>query len=300
MKIILITGSNGLLGQKLVHQLRIRSDVKLIASSKGPNRISEQSGYQYIPCDLTVKTEIENLFAQVLPNVVINTAALTNVDQCETDRELCVALNMTAVEVMCGLCAKNNAHFIHLSTDFVFDGENGPYSEDDKPNPLSYYGWSKAESERIVRDSGLKKWAIARTIIVYGVAEQMSRSNIVLWAREALMKGQPLNIVNDQFRAPTLAEDLADGCVRIADRGATGIYHLSGKDIMRIDELVQRVGKYFGLNTSIINTISSDTLKQPAKRPPKTGFVLKKAIKDLGYNPHSFEEGLAILQQQIQ
>jgi len=300
MKTILVTGSNGLLGQKLVHQLRIRSDVRLVASSKGANRISEQSGYEYIPCDLTVQHEIEDLFDHAAPDVVINTAALTNVDQCETDKDLCVALNITAVQTMCALCQKFGAHFIHLSTDFVFDGKDGPYSEDDEPNPLSFYGWSKAESERVVMQSGLKQWAIARTIIVYGIAEQMSRSNIVLWAREALMKGQPLSIVNDQFRAPTLAEDLADGCVRIADKAANGIYHLSGKDIMRIDELVERVGKFFQLDTSIINTISSETLKQPAKRPPKTGFVLEKAINELGYAPHGFEEGLAILNEQIQ
>jgi dTDP-4-dehydrorhamnose reductase len=299
MKTILITGSNGLLGQKLIHALASRADIRLVATSKGPNRITKVSGFEYIACDLALPEEIEAMFSKAKPDIVINTAALTNVDQCETERELCVALNITAVEHLCRLCASADAHFIHLSTDFVFDGEAGPYSETDQVNPLSFYGWSKAESERVVMNSGLKKWAIARTIIVYGLAEAMSRTNIVLWAREALSKGQPLNIVNDQFRAPTLAEDLADGCIRIADREATGIYHLSGKDIMSIDELVVRVGAFYGLDTSVINRISSDTLNQAAKRPPRTGFVLDKAINELGYNPHSFEEGLAILSEQI-
>lgn len=299
MKRILITGSNGLTGQKLVHLIRPNKAWLLFATSKGVNRISEQSGYTYHPCDLTDPQAVRELFMEVKPDVVINTAALTNVDLCETERELCHRLNVDVVAEMCALCKENNAHFIHLSTDFIFDGENGPYKEDDLPNPLSYYGWSKAESERLVMKSGLENWAIARTIIVYGTAEEMSRSNIVLWAKQALEQGNPLSIVDDQFRAPTLAEDLAMGCVLIAEKQAKGIFHISGKDIMSIFELIQRVGEFFQLDVSQVQRVSSSTLNQTAKRPPRTGFVLDKAIGELGYSPHTFEEGLAILSGQL-
>lgn len=295
---ILITGSNGLLGQKLVKLLSDKKDITLLATSKGKNRISNKGGYQYQSLDITNKEEINQVFDEFKPTVLINTAAMTNVDACESDKELCWNLNVNAVKYMITASKKHNTHFIHLSTDFVFDGEKGPYKEDDYPKPLSYYGVSKYEAEELIQDSGIK-WSIARTIIVYGVGEEMSRSNIVLWAKEALEKGNPLTIVDDQFRSPTLAEDLAMGCYLIAEKEATGIYHLSGKDVMSIIELVYRVADFYKLDKSIITPIKSASLNQAAKRPPKTGFVLDKAIKDLEYSPCTFEEGLAILDHQL-
>lgn len=297
---ILITGANGLLGQKLVYLLRNKKEVELVATSRGENRLREKNGYTYLSLDITDKLQTEKVISEVKPDVIINTAAMTNVDACEIQKEECWKQNVIAVENLISAISnfKFQIHLIHLSTDFVFDGENGPYSEDACPNPLSYYAKSKYEAEKLIQNSGLK-WAIARTIIIYGIADDMSRSNIVLWAKSALEKGQPLKIVNDQYRMPTLAEDLAEGCWLIAQKGATGIYHLSGKDFMRIDELVARVADFFHLDKSIISTVSSDTLNQAAKRPPKTGFILDKAKRDLGYNPHSFEEGLAILSQQL-
>jgi dTDP-4-dehydrorhamnose reductase len=127
----------------------------------------------------------------------------------------------------------------------------------------------------------------------------MSRSNVVLWAKSALEKGDKINVVDDQFRSPTLAEDLAMGCFLIAEKEATGIYNLSGKDTMSILELVQTVADFYGLDKSLINPIKSNTLNQPAKRPPITGFILDKAKNELGYNPHSFLEGLQILDSQL-
>jgi dTDP-4-dehydrorhamnose reductase len=305
LKKILITGSNGLLGQKLVYRLKERKDVDLIATSKGENRILNKDGYTYVSLDITSKEEVENTILKFLPDVIINTAAMTNVDACETQPELCRKLNVDAVSYLLK-AVKNQelsnpnykCHFIHLSTDFIFDGENGPYDENAIPAPLSIYGQSKLDAEKLVINSGLN-YAIVRTIIVYGIVDGMSRSNIVLWAREALLKGQKINVVNDQFRTPTLAEDLADGCILIADKGATGIFNISGKDFMSIYDLVVQVADYFKLDKNLINPISSSSLNQPAKRPPKTGFILDKALKELGYNPHSFKEGLAIVAKQI-
>jgi len=303
---ILITGANGLLGQKLVYFLKNKPEINVIATSRGENRLKDKSGYEFRSLDITDKLQTEKIISEVQPDVIINTAAMTNVDACEIKKEECWKQNVETVEnLINGINnseienPKSEIHFIHLSTDFVFDGANGPYKEDDIPNPLSYYSKSKHEAEKLIQKS-IIKWAIARTIIIYGVADEMSRSNIVLWAKSALEKGEPLKIVNDQWRMPTLAEDLAEGCYLIAKKGATGIYHLSGKDFMRIDELVERVADFFHLDKSIISTVSSDTLNQTAKRPPKTGFVLDKAIHDLGYNPHSFEEGLVILSQQLE
>lgn len=295
---VLVTGSNGLLGQKLIKLLGNKPDITLLATSKGANRVSNQEGYQYQSLDITNPQEINTVFETFKPNVVINTAAMTNVDACEADKELCWDLNVNAVKYMITAAEKQNSHLIHLSTDFVFDGEAGPYKETDGPNPLSFYGESKYEAEKLLLVSNIK-WSIVRTIIVYGVAENMSRSNIVLWAKESLAKGNPLNIVDDQFRSPTLAEDLAMGCWLIAEKEAQGIYHISGKGLMSILDLVYAVADFYGYDKSIIRPISSASLNQAAKRPQKTGFILDKAINDIEYSPCSFKEGLAIITEQL-
>jgi dTDP-4-dehydrorhamnose reductase len=127
----------------------------------------------------------------------------------------------------------------------------------------------------------------------------MSRSNIVLWAKSALEKQQPMKVVDDQFRTPTLAEDLAMGCFLAEDQNAQGIYNISGKDFMSIFELVNRVAQFFKLEATGVERSSSSTLNQAAQRPPITGFIIDKAQKELGYAPHSFEEGLALVQSQL-
>jgi dTDP-4-dehydrorhamnose reductase len=301
MKSILITGSNGLLGQKIIRALLKHSDVKIIATSVGENRMLTKDGYIYQSLDITDKTQVETIVKEIKPYVIINTAAMTNVDLCETKREECWAINVNSVQYMVDAIQHYSpiTHFVHLSTDFVFDGMKGSeYVETDVPNPLSYYALSKFESEKIVEKSTIK-WAIARTIIIYGIVDNMSRSNLVLWAKDALTKGQKINVIDDQFRSPTLAEDLADGCILIADKGATGIFHLSGPTTYSIADLVYQVADFWKLDKSTITIIKSDTLNQAAKRPPYTGFVIDKARKVLGYNPRSFTEGLKVLDEQL-
>lgn len=297
---ILITGSNGLLGQKIVYAClkKYNNQVELIATARGSNRLIEQNGYSFHPMDISSKENVFEVIEKYLPDVVIHTAAMTNVDACESDKENCLKNNVHAVQYIVEACNKHNAHLVHVSTDFIFDGLNGPYSEEAEPNPVSYYGWSKAEAEKIVKEKS-NSWAILRTILVYGVADHMSRSNVVLWAKGALEKGNPINVVDDQYRMPTLAEDLAEGCLLAATLKAKGIYNISGPDYMNIFELVNRVADYFGLDKSIVKRTDSSGLNQPAKRPPRTGFDLSKSRSVLGYNPRSFEEGLAILEQQL-
>jgi len=295
---ILITGSNGLLGQKLLHKLRGDSNVELIATSKGTNRVSEKNNYTYFDLDITNEKAVAKLISEQKPNVVINTAAMTNVDLCEDNKAECDALNVNAVQYLADACQQIDAHLIHISTDFIFDGEDGPYTEEDEPNPLSYYGLSKLKSEQLLEAHAVK-WTVLRTIIVFGVGERLSKGNIVLWAKGALAKGDPLNIIDDQFRAPTLAEDLADACISAAKKKAYGIFNASGKDIMSIYEIVERIAKHYGNTTKNLNKISTSTLNQTAGRPPKTGFILDKSRKILDYNPHSFEECLYIIDEQL-
>ena len=297
---ILVTGSNGLLGQKIVYRLLSVGDVELTATSKGDNRILKKSGYDYYPLDITNREEVSSVVSRVKPDCIINTAAMTNVDACEKDKEGCKALNIDAVRYLLEACKPYNTHFIHLSTDFVFDGESGPYSEEDKPNPLSYYASSKLESEELVIQSGLD-YAILRTIIIYGVVDDVQRSNLVLWTKSSLEQGKDINVITDQFRSPTLAEDLADACITAARERATGIFHISGdeSDIDSIINLVKKIAAFFRLDPAHIKPITSESLNQPARRPPYTGFILDKARKVLGYKPHSFIQGLEVVKKQL-
>ncbi len=295
---ILITGANGLLGQKLVYALKGREGFEVIATAKGENRIKDQQNYIYEPLDITNQQAVMSIVSRLKPDCIINTAAMTNVDACEQNVDECKKLNVDAVQYLIEASEKYNVHLIHLSTDFVFDGSSGPYSETDIPAPQSYYAWSKLESEKLLEASKIS-WAVLRTIIIYGVADDEQRSNIVLWTKSSLEQGKKINVITDQFRSPTLAEDLAEACISAAVKKAQGIYHISGKELMSIIDIAYFIADYFGLDKSNINPVSSEQLNQPAKRPARTGFILDKAIRDLGYQPHSLKEGLAIVSEQL-
>jgi len=292
-KKVLVTGSNGLLGQKLVQLLLTDSDYQLIATARGANRLPENKNYTYVSMDITNEGEVAKTIAEHKPDFIIHTAAMTNVDQCETEREACWKQNVDAVKYLVEAAEKNNAFLIHLSTDFIFDGKEGPYTEKAKGAPLSYYGDSKLAAEEIVFASNIK-WAIARTVLVYGIAHDMSRSNIILWVKKSLEDGKNINVVDDQFRSPTLAEDLAMGCYLIMKREATGIFNISGKDFLTPYEMAIKTADFFKLDKT-----DSSKFKQPAVRPLRTGFVIDKAVNQLGYAPHSFEEGIKLLAEQV-
>ncbi len=298
MKKILVTGSNGLLGQKLIEKLVQNTKFEIIATAKGINRLPFKTGYKYFPLDITVEKEISDLFEIEKPDVVIHTAAMTNVDLCETKKEECWQLNVKSVEYLINACQSSNSFLIHLSTDFIFDGQTGPYTEEEVANPLSFYGWSKYAAEKLIINSSIK-WAIARTVLVYGIAHDMSRSNIILWVKNSLETGKSIKVVNDQWRTPTLAEDLADGCILIAEKEAKGIYNISGKDLLSPFQMATMTADFFNLNKSLITEVDGSVFQQEAKRPAKTGFILDKAIYNLGYKPKSFIEGIEFLAKQI-
>lgn len=298
---LLITGSNGLLGQKLVSLLAQEKECNIIATARGQNRLKGNFGNcQYSSLDVTDSNAVEKIIADMRPDVVIHTAAMTNVDECETKQDECRKLNVEAVRYLAEACAQHGVFLLHLSTDFIFDGENGPYNEEAEASPISFYGQSKADAETIVMQQKNLQWAIARTILVYGIAQDMSRSNIVLWVKKSLEDGKTIQVVDDQWRTPTLAEDLAEGCWLIAKNKAQGIFNISGKELLTPYQMATQTADFFSLNKSLIVRSDSSKFTQPAKRPPRTGFDISKAEKMLGYHPHSFTEGIAFLYDQIQ
>lgn len=288
---VVITGSNGLLGQSLVKLLLLEKDkYQVIGFSKGKNR-SGREDFNYISIDLTDELKLKKTLTEIHPDFIINTAAMTLVDDCEDHKEACDLLNITVVKWLSEISETLKAHLIHLSTDFIFDGKKGNYKETDVAKPLSYYGLSKLKSEELLINSSID-FTILRTILVYGKVFDMSRSNIVLWVKYMLEKGKEITIVDDQFRAPTYVEDLALACKISMDKKAKGIFHISSKELLSVYEIAQQIADAFNLDKSLIKPISSSTLNQTAERPPKTGFNLSKTNKILEFYPRSFKEDM--------
>lgn len=292
-KRVLITGSNGLLGQKLSDVYLAQNEVIWLATGKGSNRHPKADAMSYQQMDIVNHLEVDAVLKNFKPDVLIHTAAMTQVDDCEFEKEACVALNIDAVAFLAQKSAEYGFRLVHLSTDFIFDGTKEMYTETDQPNPLSYYGWSKLEAEKAVQ-KWATNYAILRTVLVYGKVADMSRSNIMLWAYNTLKEGKNAKVVDDQYRTPTLAEDLAIGCVMAAEADEVGIYNIAGPEFLSIFDLVSKIAQMYAFSMDAIEKVSSATLNQPAKRPPITGLDISKAQRDWKYQPRTLEAGIRI------
>lgn len=291
---LLITGSNGLLGQKLVAEcMAQRIDFHAISSRENRNPFCPNT--QYTSIDITDFNAVKHFTDTQSFTHIIHTAAMTNVDACELNPSECYAINHLASQHFFEIAKTKNIHFTLLSTDFIFDGETGNYSETDQPHPLSVYGKSKWLAEQDLINSTYTNWSIARTIIVYGTGHKLNKSNIFSWLLNELSQGKEVTLITDHFRAPTWAEDLAMGCLAIVKNNSRGIFHLSGPETLSIYEIGIRVATFLGVSDQLIIASDSNTLNQAAPRPPKTGFNLTKAMKELGYKPHTIEETLGLL-----
>ncbi len=291
MKKVIITGSNGLLGQSLLNLLlKSKHSYDVYGFSKGKNR-SGREDFNYTTLDVTDKVLLIDTVSKIKPDFIINTAAMTNVDACEDSRETCYKLNVEVVESLKGISKKLKIHLIHISTDFIFDGKKGYYKESDVPNPLSYYGESKLKSEQVLLNSEID-FTILRTILVYGKVFDMSRSNIVLWVKNMLESGKEITIVDDQFRMPTYVEELALACKIVIDKKVKGIFNISSDKLLSVYEIAQQIAEVFNLNKNLIKPISTKALNQKATRPAKTGFDLTKTNKELGFKTNSFKMDL--------
>jgi len=294
-KRILITGSNGLIGQTLIQRLLSEPEVEIYGTSQSDNHLRGLGPEYFFKADLAVPGQISQVIGEIRPDAVVHCGAMTQVDPCEADPDLCDRVNIEGTREAAKATEKIGGHFIYVSTDFVFDGEKGPYSEDDTPSPVSTYGWSKLQGEFITLSLRFPA-TIIRTILVYGVAPAMNRSNLVLWVRKSLMENQPIRVVDDQFRMPTLANDLDEAIARIISGKKRGIFHLSGPEMVSVYDFALKTARFFSLDESLISPVSSRTLNQPGQRPRSTGFVLDKAISELDYSPKNLDEGLAVVQ----
>ena len=288
---ILVTGANGLLGTELVGLLGRFSEYDVLATGRSETTRAPGS-HGYMPLDITARRDVRHAFRNFQPSVVINCAAMTDVDRCETNRDACWKVNVDAVETLAQQCKDAGARLIQLSTDFVFDGLDGPYHEGARPNPINFYGKSKQAAENAVRKAGFDKWAIVRTVLVYGAASRANRSDFVLWLLERLSSGQSVRIVTDQWRNPTCVTDLAAGVERLVRRRRSGMFHLSGAEWMSMYEFARTIAETFGLDDTLIQPVDSATFRQTAERPAKTGLIILKAQTELDYRPRPLRERL--------
>jgi dTDP-4-dehydrorhamnose reductase len=288
---ILITGANGFLGYYLVEQF-LNKNCQVIATGKGSCRLpfSNHTNFQYEEMDFTDPFSIHDVFEKTKPGVVIHTGAMSKPDACELDPMKAYMVNVEGTVQLLINAADVKSFFIFLSTDFVFDGEKGMYSESDAARPVNYYGRTKLEAEEAVKEYEYD-WAIARTVLVYG-KNHSGQNNLLKIVREKLERGEQYNLVDDQVRTPTYVEDLAKGIVMIVEKRAKGVFHLSGKDILTPYQMAIKTAEYLKLDSSHLNKVTADSFSQPAQRPLKTGFNIDKAKSELGYEPLSFDEGL--------
>ena len=290
---LLVFGANGMLGQRLIEFYSSLGDVEILGSS-----IEDKSFYEnisYIQCDLANRNEVKTLVYNFCPDVIINAAAFTNVDLSESERETAWKINVKGVEYLAEASRVIDAHLIHISTDYIFDGKNGPYLENDIPNPLGYYARTKLASENALKISGAKN-SIVRTNVLYGTAKY-GRPDFVKWVVDSLTAKKQIRIVTDQINNPTFIDDLVSAINRIIELNKEGIYNIGGSNFLSRYDFTLMIADYFNLDKSLIIPIETEELKQPARRPLKSGLITIKAQSELGYKPHTIIQTLEILKK---
>lgn len=292
---VLVTGANGLLGQHLIKHL-LENGFSVVATGRGPSRLAfaEGESYKYVEADLINGQETNNLLCNERAHIIVHAGAMTQVDECEQNQDACFEVNVQATAQLLVAAEVYAEFFIYISTDFVFDGESGYYAEEDHLNPISWYGFTKVQAESTVETSEIP-WAIIRTCLVYGNIVNGTRSNIISWVKDNLQAGKEIKVVSDQYRTPTYVEDLARGIILVIQQRATGVFHISGKDMLTPYDIAIAAADYFNLNKQLIKKVDASVFTQPARRPLKTGFNITKAQNVLGFQPLSFTEGMKLM-----
>ena len=305
MKKILIIGANGFTGRQILNDLSVHAQYKVTGCSLHPDISPNDAGkYRFIETDIRNEADIKRLFEEVQPDVVINCSALSVPDYCETHHEEAYLTNVTAVSQLAVFCEEYKSRFIHLSTDFVFEGKMFVfdekinedagllYTEEDIPTPVNYYGYTKWKGEEKVAET-CNSYAIVRVAIVYGRALPGQHGNIVQLVMNRLKAGQEIRVVSDQWRTPTYVGDVSDGVQRLIAHTTNGIFHICGDECMSIAEIAYQVADYMGLDRSLIYSVTTEEMNEPTPRPRFSGMSIDKARTMLGYEPQKLKEVLA-------
>jgi len=287
-KKILITGANGLVGQNLSELFQPTGYEVALLDLQKQNRLESHSNFEYISSDITNYPQLKEIIGSFKPHTIINCAAYTNVDGCETEKELSWKVNVTGPEYLADLAKRYDSHLIHISSDYVFDGKNGPYTEEDPPNPCSVYGEEKLESEKIIQATECRH-TIIRGIVIFGYGTDIPL-NFTSWLTREMKAGNKVNIVTDQWGNSLFAPDMAKGIFDIFKSGIPGVYHLGNEHFHSRYDFAIEFANFFGYSSELIEPILTVALKQKAERPLKSGLVSEKARSDFGFNTVPLEE----------
>jgi len=297
---ILVIGGGGQLGTKIVEQARKAHSLYTTYMTRKPP-LEEARTFQV---DKTDREAIQGLIRRLEPDAVIDTAAVHNVDYCEAHREEVRLVNVEGTRNIAEVCGSLRAKMVFVSTDYVFDGGKGLYKETDPANPVNYYGQSKLEGEKAVREA-CENHAIARTSVIYsGVSTNTLQSssgkplNFAMWLTQKLGKGEPVNIVTDQYSSPTLADSLAEALIKVCEQDTTGLYHVAGKTRLNRYDFTIKLAEIMGYDQSLVNPLDSSNMKQMAKRPMDSSLDVKKIERTLGIPMLNIDEALTIFSTQ--
>jgi dTDP-4-dehydrorhamnose reductase len=240
--------------------------------------------------DVTSLRGCQSVLNKHHPTVIVNTAAVTDVDECEQDNKLCLSVNTKSVLNYIPYVKKNDIHFIHISTDFVFNGQKGEYTEQDICDPINFYGFSKLESEKNILNEHFKS-TILRTSLVYGKDDE-NTSNFFNKIKDKLEGNMQLSIVDDQYRTPTFVNDLSDAILKVIQKQQYGLYHISSGEILSIYQIVCNIAKCCGFDSKLVKRIKSEQLNQIAVRPLDSSLSIDKAIRELDFDPTTLNNAL--------
>lgn len=284
---VLVTGINGLVGSRVAAVLASKGHA-IVGIGRGPRRVDFPG--EYASVDLSDEETLSWTVRQARPDVILNPASMTEVDRCETSPIEAFRVNGLAPGILAAAATALGAHLVHVSTDYVFDGEAGPYTETDVPNPRGVYALTKHIGEQAVRSIG-SSWAIARTAVVYGWPAA-GRANFGSWLLEALRRGEPVRLFRDQFVSPSLGESVAEQLVELAERRLLGIWNTCGAEVVSRVHFGHALCDEFGLDgRNIIPSLVSD-LKLKSPRPNRSGLRTEKAAQTLFSRPLGLAESL--------
>src|SRR4051794_21081699 len=294
----MVTGSNGLLGTKLLERLLAEGADQPLGASRNERANGYLGDLPFWRLDVADAADVERVLDEARPDAVIHTAALTDVDGCERQHDLARAINTDGAANVARACAARGIRLVHLSTEYVFDGAAGPYRETDPVNPLGWYAKTKAAGERAVMAAG-GNWSIARTTIIFGYAPHV-RANFVLWLIGQLRDGKRVRIIHDQIGSPTLAENLAEMTLALARSDAGGVFNTVGADVMSRLDFARAIAATFGLDAALIDPISTAEFGQPAPRPLRAGLLMDHFRETFPDVPVlSVRESMAIVKRQL-
>lgn len=294
MKKLLVIGASGLLGSKLIEKARGRYDA---VGTCNPE-VDGKNLWRLEALDIGSKDEVDALFRNTSPDVVILAAAMTNVDACEKQQILANRVNSSGPALVARACKAGGARLVHISTDYVFDGtKRRRYSETDVPRPISVYGASKLAGEKAVL-STLPGAVVARPAVLYGWNPLEDKENFVTWVLKKMRKGEKAPLFSDQFISPTFADDLAKTLLDLAEKDVSGIWHVSGPDCLDRPACGRMIARVFNLDEGLAVAVPSSSVSLPARRPAYSCLDVSKVEKLLGRKMVTFEDGLRTMKEQ--